>query len=149
MIQLNKLTLHVLVILLSFFQTSCNTDDDVPDDSNAVCEGAICTAIFVRIIVSVMDGNQNPVALDSFTVTNLANGSDMTIALSPEELEGARETGLYPLTEDGVLDVNEEREIQFRGFINNQEVLSNKYTVSTDCCHVGLDAGVQEIVLSI
>ncbi|WP_435622917.1 hypothetical protein [Flagellimonas sp.] len=125
--------------------TSCNNDDDTNDDMNAQCEGTVCTAIFIRINVSVTDMNQNPVALDSFTVTDLGSGNDMTIALSAQELAEAQQTGLYPLTQDGVLDLNEARRIQFRGFVNDEEVVSGDYTVSTDCCHVGLDSGDLEL----
>ena len=71
----------------------------------------------------------------------------MTITLTPEELAEAQETGLYPLTQDGILDLNEERRVQFRGFVNDQEVIRSDYTVSTDCCHVGLDAGDLELSL--
>ena len=147
MINNNKLFLAILSLFLSLGQTSCNNDDDTNDDVNAQCEGTICTAIFIRINVSVSDMNQNPVALDSFTVTDLANGNDITVTLSAQELTEAQETGLYPLTQDGVLDLNEARQIQFRGFINDQEVVSSDYTVSTDCCHVGLDSGDLELTL--
>ncbi|MEM6892428.1 MAG: hypothetical protein AAF554_01980 [Bacteroidota bacterium] len=148
MINSNKLFLATLTLFVSLWQTSCNSDDEgTNDDRNAQCEGTICTAIFVRINVTVTDQNQNPVALDSFSVTNLDNGEDMTITLSDSERNRARETGLYPLTEDGILDLNEARRIEFSGFINNQEVVSGEYTVSTDCCHVGLDAGDLELTL--
>ncbi|MEM8763647.1 MAG: hypothetical protein AAGD88_07540 [Bacteroidota bacterium] len=148
MINSNKLFLATLSLFVSLWQTSCSSDDDsVNEDINAQCEGTICTAIFVRINVTVTDQNQNPVALDSFSVTNLDNGEDMTITLSDSERNGARETGLYPLTEDGILALNEARRIEFSGFINNQEVVSGEYTVSTDCCHVGLDAGDLELTL--
>lgn len=148
MINSNKLFLATLSLFVSLWQTSCSSDDDsVNEDINAQCENAICTKIFVRINVKVTDQNQNPVALDAFTVTNLANGQDMTVTLSDSERNASRETGLYPLTEDGILDLNEARRIQFSGFINNQEVVSGEYTVSTDCCHVGLDAGDLELTL--
>ena len=147
MINNNKLFLVAISLFLSLVSTSCNTDDDTNNDENAQCEGAICTAIFIRINVSVTDQDQNPVSLDSFTVTDLANGNNMTITLTPEELAEAQETGLYPLTQDGILDLNEERRVQFRGFVNDQEVIRSDYTVSTDCCHVGLDAGDLELSL--
>ena len=147
MITKNKLAPVILSLFLSFVQISCNNDDDANEDQNAICEDTICTAIFIQINVSVTDMNQNPVALDSFTVTNLANGNDMTITLTDQELADAQETGLYPLTQDGILDVNQVRQVQFRGFIANQEVVSGDYTISTDCCHVGLDSGDLQLQL--
>ena len=146
MINNNKLFL-ALSLFLSLVSTSCNTDDNSNNDENAQCEGTICTAIFIRINVSITDQSQNPVALDSFTVTDLASGNNMTITLSATELAEAQETGLYPLTQDGILDLNEERRVQFKGFVNDQEVISSDYTVSTDCCHVGLDAGDLQLTL--
>ena len=145
MINSNKLFLVALSLFLTLGQSSCNSDDN--DGTNAQCEDTFCTDIFIRIIVSVTDQNQNPVALDSFTVTNLANGNDMTVPLSDSELLNAQLTGLYPLTQDGILEINQERQIQFKGFINGQEVVSGDYTVSTDCCHVGLDAGDLDLIL--
>nr|WP_299346710.1 hypothetical protein [Allomuricauda sp.] len=147
MINNNKLFLIAISLLLSLWQTSCNADDDANDEINAQCAETICTAIFIRINVSVTDQNQNPVALDSFTVTDLDSGDDMTIRLSDSEFTNAQETGLYPLTQDGILDLNQVRQIQFKGFINNQEVVSGDYTVSTDCCHVDLDSGDLELNL--
>ncbi len=146
MINSNKLFLATLCLLFSLWQSSCNSDDN-NNDANAQCEDTFCTEIFIRINVSVTDQDQNPVALDTFTVTNLANGNDMTVELSDLELANAQETGLYPLTQDGVLDINQVRQLQFKGFISDQEVVSGDYTVSTDCCHVGLDAGDLDLSL--
>ncbi len=147
MIQSNKLFLLAISIFLSLVQNSCNTDDDSNEDVNAECRETVCTAIFVRINVTVSDQTQNPVALDSFTVINVANGNDMTITLSPSELTSARENGLYPLTQDGILDLNQIRQIQFTGFIAGQAVVQGDYTVSTDCCHVSLDSGDLQLSL--
>ncbi len=146
MINSNKLILVTLSLFVSLWQSSCNSDDD-NDNANAQCEDTFCTDIFIRLNVSVTDQNQNPVALDSFTVTNLANGNDMTITLSDTEFANAQDTGLYPLTQDGILDTNQERQLQFKGFINDQEVVSGDYIVSTDCCHIGLDTGDLELSL--
>lgn len=131
----------VLAALLMIPLSSCNSNDDSDLDSNSDCEGAICTTILVRVMVSITDQNQNPVALDSFKVINLENGKDITVSLTSSELEGLQEFGQYPLIEDGILGFNQEQNIQFKGFINNQEVVSSDYTVGTDCCHVGLVSG--------
>ncbi len=147
MIQSNKLFFAAITLLLAMVQQGCNSDDDTTDDVNAQCEKTICTQVLIQINVSVTDMNQNPVALDSFRVTNMANGEDLTITLSDTELAEAQETGLYPLTQDGVLDLNQERQLQFTGLIGDQEVVTGNYTVSTDCCHVSLDSGNLELTL--
>ena len=134
-----------MCLFLIIGQTSCDSDDD----ANLQCQDTVCTAIFIRISVSVTDQNQNPVALDTFEVVNLENGTDMTISLSAPEFEGAQEFGQYPLVQDGALGLNETRRLQFRGFIDGQEVLRSDYTVGTDCCHVGVNSGDLELSLSL
>ncbi|MEM9000262.1 MAG: hypothetical protein AAGB24_08355 [Bacteroidota bacterium] len=138
-----QLIVATVISLLTIAPISCNSDDD----SNSDCQDAICTTVLVRIMVSITDQNQDPVALDSFKVVNRENGNDMTIALTPSELAAAQQFGQYPLIEDGSLGVNQERQIQFQGFVNNQEVISSDYTVGTDCCHVGLVDGNLQLTL--
>ena len=48
---------------------------------------------------------------------------------------------------DGILGINQEAEIQFRGFIDNEEVITSNYVIATDCCHIGLISGDIELVL--
>ncbi|WP_162819925.1 hypothetical protein [Kordia sp. SMS9] len=71
----------------------------------------------------------------------------MTILLSASGFEIAQQLGQYPLLDDGSLEANQERQVQFKGFINNQEVISSTYTVSTDCCHINLVSGTVELTL--
>ena len=131
------------MLLIATTIVSCKNDDRPETE----CEDAVCTLVFVMINVTITDQNQDPVALDSFQVVDLENGNDMTISLSASELEQARQTGTYPLITDGVLDVNQERQLQFRGFQNMQQVISSDYTVATDCCHVGLVSGDLQLTL--
>lgn len=140
---IKKLKLSAVAILSMMTQLSC----DSSDDSNSECEEAICTAIFVTIMVAITDENQNPILLDSFEVINQENGNAITTSFSASELAGAKELGRYPLIEDGMLGVNQERQLLFRGFIGNQEVITSNYTVGTDCCHVGLVSGDLELIL--
>ncbi|PKG42768.1 hypothetical protein, partial [Psychroflexus sp. MES1-P1E] len=102
-------------LLLAITQISCNSDDNYNSD----CENAACTYQFVTIVVSIRDQNENPVALDSFEVINIENGNDMTISLSSSEFGTAQQLGQYPLVDDLSINVNQERQIQFKGFINS------------------------------
>ena len=141
-----KLLRPFLIIVSLFIVTipiSCNNDDD----SNSDCENMVCTFEFRTIVISIKDQNQNAVALDSFKVINIENNDDMTILLSASGFEMAQQFGQYPLLDDGSLEVNQELEVQFKGFINNQEVISSNYTVSTDCCHINLVSGTLELTL--
>ncbi|WP_413977902.1 hypothetical protein [Maribacter sp. 2307UL18-2] len=138
-----KLSVVALVVLSMMTQMSC----DSSDDSNAECQDAICTAVFVRIMVTITDENQNPIALDSFEVIHRENGNAIATSLTASELEGAKELGRYPLIEDGILGVNQELQVLFRGYINGQEVIDSDYTVGTDCCHVSVTSGDIALIL--
>ncbi len=71
----------------------------------------------------------------------------MTILLSPSGLEMAQQLGQYPLVTDGVVDINQELQLQFKGSINGQEVIVSNYTVCADCCHMDLVSGDLQLVL--
>jgi hypothetical protein len=133
----------MLLPFLLFAQISCNNDND----SNSPCEDVFCTLDFRTIIVIVKDQNENPVALDSFQVIDLENGNDITILLSPSNFITAQQTGKYPLVNDGSIDENQEKQVQFIGFIENQEVVRNNYVVNKDCCHINLTSGNNELSL--
>ena len=139
-----NLLLYVIVIIALLLSTSCNNDDD----SNSGCfEDTLCTLIFVTIDVSVVDNNQNPVALDSFQVINRTDGSDFTLQLSDIEFELAQQNGRYPIANDNNVEANQQLELEFKGFINNEEVITSNYIVGADCCHVSLILGDIELVL--
>lgn len=95
----------------------------------------------------VKDQNENPVALDSFEVIDLENENKMTILLSPPEYNTAQENGAYPLVNDGSLDINQKKQIRFKGYINNQEVINQNYNIGKDCCHIYLISGAVALSL--
>lgn len=132
---------NLLIILSVYVLLGCNNDDTID------CSTIGCTEQFVTITVSIKDQNQNPVSLDYFEVINMENGSDITIGLSPSGLALAQQFGQYPLVEDGGVENNQEMSVQFKGFINNQEVISSNYIVGADCCHVSLISGERELIL--
>ncbi len=133
----------VVFILATIILISCNNNDD----SKVDCNDIACTEVFVTLIVSIKDENKNPIALDAFEVINTENGNNITVSLSASELEMAQQSGEYPLVNDASLGINQKEKIQFKGFINNQEVISSNYTVSTDCCHINLVSGTLELSL--
>ncbi|CAM1340455.1 hypothetical protein [Tenacibaculum amylolyticum] len=143
MIQFIKPFTIITFLLAIIAITSCNNNDDF----NSGCKETFCTEEFRTIVVSIKDQDQNPVVLDSFEVINLENGENMTISLTVSGLEMAHRLGQYPLVDDGSLGMSEERQIQFKGYINNEEVISREYTVSTDCCHIDVVSGMLEFIL--
>ena len=140
---MNKLFILIISLLIAILKISC----DIDDDSNLDCQNVVCTQQFVSISVTIIDQNENPVALDSFEVISIENGTDMTISLSPSELQMAHQVGQYPLVNDLGVEINQELELQFKGVINNQEVINSNFTVGKGCCHVGLASGNLQIVL--
>lgn len=133
-----KLIAIALSLLLATSQMSCDED---------VCDDVACTLVLIQLSVTVTDENQDPVELDSFEVINLDTNENITVSLLPEELEEWLRQGRYPLVEDGSIGINLEQEIQFRGFIDTQEVIRSNYIVSSDCCHISLVSGDVDLTL--
>ena len=78
---------------------------------------------------------------------NLEDNSTITLSISGAELDSFIQNGRYPIMDDAGLENNERINIQFKGFLNGQEVVTENYTVASDCCHVFLVSGNTEIVL--
>ncbi|MCH2034201.1 MAG: hypothetical protein MK202_11890 [Tenacibaculum sp.] len=135
------LSIILLVTALSF--SSC-TDNN---DPNAKCEDLFCTEEFRTILISIKDQNQTPVIIDSFKVIDLSNDNDITIPVSASGLQLYQQNGQYPLVNDMSFEQNVKTQIQFFGYKDNQEIINEKYTVSTDCCHISLVSGTIEIML--
>jgi hypothetical protein len=131
----------VYSILLLLFFAGCENND--AND----CTNQACTEVFKTIVVTIKDSENNPVVLDSFKVTNLENGDDLTRELNNTEFEAMREKGIYPLFGDEYARgfSNREVEINFKGYIDNEEIINSDYKVGADCCHVILISGDPEI----
>lgn len=124
--------------------------DDIFNDTTAVtCDDIACTENFVSITISVRGDGGTPVALDRFEVIDLSNQGDLTTEVTAEELQEFRESGNYPLLDDLFVEGNKNtaRRIIFRGFINNEEVVSSEYIIATDCCHIRLVEGRLNLVI--
>jgi len=118
------------------------TNDDKSD-----CSDVACTEEFKTIAVSFKDSNGNPIALSRFKVIILDSGTDITKSVNDTEFELMKQRGVYPLFGDenrGEYE-NKELEINFKGFIDNQEIVNSNYIVGADCCHVNLIEGNTDI----
>ena len=131
----------VYSILLLLFFAGCENNDA------SGCANQACTEVFKTIMVTIKDSENNHVALDNFKVTNLENGNDLTREFNNAEFETMRENGVYPLFGDEyVRDFsNKEVDINFKGYIDDQEIINSNYKVGADCCHVILISGDPEI----
>ncbi len=134
-----KTSVYSLLLLLFF--AGCENND--PND----CINQACTEEFRTITVTIKDSENNPVALDSFKVTNLENGDDLSRELNNAEFEAMSENGVYPLFGDEYARDfrNKEVEINFKGYIDDQELINSDYKVGADCCHIILISGDPEI----
>ncbi len=130
-----------LILVLLFVSCEYN------DGSETGCVNQACTEVFKTIVVSVKNSENNPVALDSFKVTNLENGNDLTREFNSAEFEAMRENGVYPLFGDEYVQdfSNEEVDINFKGYIDSEEIINSDFRVGADCCHVILISGDPEI----
>jgi hypothetical protein len=134
-----KISVYSILLLLFFAGCENNNAND--------CTNQACTEEFRTITVTIKDSENNPVVLDSFKVTNLESGDDFTRELSNTEFEAMREKGVYPLFGDEYARdfSNKEVEINFKGYIDNEEIINSDYKVGADCCHVILISGDPEI----
>ena len=124
-----------LCLMIIFF--GC-TNENEPD-----CSAVACTLQLKIIFVSIKDSNGNPVALNRFEVFILDSGTDITININDTQYEVIKQRGTYPLfgDENREESYNKELEINFKGFIDNQEIVNSNYIVGADCCHVYLIEG--------
>lgn len=130
-----------LLFILTFLSCSSNKSG---------CYDIPCTEIFKTITVTIKNSNGAIVALDSFEVLIAETKMGITREVSENEFEMMRQNGTYPLFGDEYSSdyENEEVRINFKGFINNQEIVNANFTVGADCCHVNLIAGITDIIIN-
>lgn len=135
---------NILILALPFFLLGCKSDD-----IKSACSDTFCTEEFVTIAISIKDQTDSPVSLDYFEIVNINNNQDLTRDVSASELDIMRQNGIYPLFGDEHVNLhkNQELDIQFRGFIDNQLIINQNYIVGIDCCHVALISGSTELVI--
>ncbi|WP_415830520.1 hypothetical protein [Gillisia limnaea] len=133
---LSRISLFVMLL----FQ-SCIKGDDVNE-----CPG-ICSEEFRNITVEIKDAEGNPVALDSYRVINTVNGNELSTEINDSEFQYFRENGIYPIFSDLYSEEFRQQEItiNFKGYIDEVEVISSNYEVGADCCHVYYISGEREL----
>lgn len=142
-ISMKNLSLTIIFVTLLF--QSCMKGDEVNE-----CSG-ICTEEFRTITIEIIDSEGNPVALDSFRVINTANGNELNLRINESEFQYLRENGTYPIFSDLFSGEFRQREItiNFKGFIDEVEVVSSNYEVGADCCHVYYISGELELQIEL
>ena len=132
----------ILLLLLSL--QSCYQDAD--DKSECATP---CSANFITVSVLISDQDGNPFVLDRFDVTKVATGEEITGIQSPSDMDFMRENGSYPIINDNYSGSREEFEVSFKGYVGDQIVVEENYTVGKDCCHVYYVSGDLELEITI
>ena len=136
---------NIVYLIFFLFLFGCNNRDN--NKSN--CENIACTLEFRTITVHIIDDLANPVALEGIKVTISENGNDITREISDLEWQMFRQNGTYPLFGDEYTKdyQNMKLEINFKGFINDLEVVNSDFIVGADCCHVLLISGDPNLII--
>lgn len=139
--------LPVLFVIVPFL-VGCS-DDDTNGIERGDCNEVVCTLQFVTLNVEITDASGVVIPLDAFEVTIKETGEDITREVSGPELEVMRQNGTYPLFSDEFADryENQTELINFKGFIEGNEVVNSNYKVGADCCHVLLIDGDPNIIV--
>ena len=127
-------------LLTSFMGCFDNKDD---------CGDALCTEVYKTIVIYVKDSNGNTVSLDAFEVYDINSGKYITREITQADFEIMRKEGIYPLFGDEhVLKYqNTKASVNFKGFIDGNEILNSIFVVGADCCHVLLYEGETDIII--
>lgn len=121
--------------------TSDRGGDD-PKDPN--CEGVYCTFDFRQIPLEIVDANNNPVMLDAFYTEDMLGNRLPTYLYEYNSY-----TSSYVVFNDGWMNGNQNSSIQVRfvGIKNGAIVVTEVYSITTDCCHVAKKSGKDKVVL--
>jgi hypothetical protein len=131
----------IAAALLLFALHGCKKTEEVI--CPACATDSLCSPEYRYYSVSVMDGDGRPVRLDRFETVNLSNGKALSRNVTAEEIDLGHRTGFYPLADDNQrAELNTcEKEYEFRGYAGNEVLVSRKFTLRDDCCHVDLVRG--------
>lgn len=127
-------TLFVTLLLFS-----CGNDDDNNNnqgDYNEICSDVVCTEEFVTLTITVTDSYGDPVALDDITVTRLVGEGEVIF----DEVPDTGDDGTYPIYDDRFVEESFSKavEVNFKGYIDGNEVADENFTFTADCCHVSM-----------
>jgi hypothetical protein len=128
----------MLLMLLPLGIVSCS-------DSNNCNANLDCTEIYVTLTVNVQDSNGDPILLDSAYSIHINSG----MIYQNDESLMLQDQGSYILWTDSQLDITDKNgsEIQFEGWLSGEKLVTEKFTVGHDCCHVELLEGNELIII--
>lgn len=132
-----RITLTTLTVTL--FLASCTVQDNVN------CEQAICTDVFSSVNVNVVDNNGDPVVLNNVATVNAATGDSIFLD------QPSRANGNYVVLDDSYVKQMYNQTVTFM-FVgtdatSGKTLFAEPYTITADCCHVGMGSGKETIVI--
>ena len=131
----------IAAALLLFVLHGCKKAEEVVCPTCA--NDSVCTPEFRYYSVRILDAESRPLRLDRFETVALSNGKALSRSVTSEELTLGHNTGFYPLVDDrhraelGTC----EKEYEFRGYAGEERLVSRKFVLRDDCCHVDLVSG--------
>ena len=133
-------------IVIFFLAVSCDFSGESDEEA---CENTACTLIFISLNVEVVNSADAPLALDSYTVTDVQSGRDVTPNFSNTPFEDMQASGNYTFFNDSWADEyrNESTVLRFSGLLDGMEVVTAEFEVMADCCHVSLVSGDTKIIV--
>ena len=120
--------------LLVVFIGSCDSDN------KSDCANIFCTQEF-RIITILINhaADSSAFVLTDYKVIRVSDNKDITHLnnIIPEN------SGYYPLVDDSDFKLlrNINTEIEFQGYVGNNNIIKKRFVVTADCCHVTLVSG--------
>jgi hypothetical protein len=116
------------------------------NESKSDCTAVICTMIYKTVVVQIKHSTDNtPFLLTGFKVFRVSDNKDITVSNSSP----GDNSGYYPLVNDSgkAMLTNKNVEIEFQGFVNDALVITRRFVVTADCCHVSLVSGESVVYL--
>jgi len=137
-----KTPLYLLLALV--LTVSCNDDDNNEPDACSI--ELICTEEYRSILISIQDSEGNPFVLDEYRVTNTRSMTFVSFTF-PNDLITE---GSYVIAEDQHFDEVRKSgtNFLFEGFLDDQKVIEENYSIGHDCCHVIKVSGPDVIVIN-
>ena len=135
---MKKLKIIASILITGALFTACKEEITECD-----IDGAICTKELRVVSVEIKDRNNEPVFLDSISVTT-SGSSNVLFTENPTDTNG-----VYKLISDTEINdiVKEGTDVTFYGYSNALQIVSENYKVGHDCCHVVYINGTQVVIL--
>jgi hypothetical protein len=130
------------ILLCSLLCPNCENQEETDHD----CGSAICTQIFMSVVVNLKHATDNsPYLLSNYSVVRLSDNADIT----PTADSYSTSHGYYPIANDSKLELFKFKNlvIEFKGYLNSNLVIQRQYVITADCCHISLVQGETSISL--